>query len=63
MIELGAGTGFVGLAFAQLFTKSKVTLTEMSEGCLNLMQKSISLNDLGQRVSTMPFKWGKEEAS
>ena len=41
MIELGAGTGFVGLAFAQLFTKSKVTLTEMSEGCLNLMQKSI----------------------
>jgi methylase of polypeptide subunit release factors len=34
VMELGAGTGIVGLSFAQMFTQSKVTLTEMSEGCL-----------------------------
>ena len=38
VMELGAGTGFVGLAFAQMLTQSKVTLTEMSEGCIKLMQ-------------------------
>ena len=35
VMELGAGTGFVGLAFAKMFAQSKVTLTEMSEGCIN----------------------------
>ena len=34
----------------------------MSEGCLNLMQKSIELNKLDDRVSTMHFRWGREEA-
>lgn len=59
MLELGAGTGFVGLAFAQMFTQSKVTLSEMSEGCIDLMQKSIKINNLQERVNTMSFKWDK----
>jgi methylase of polypeptide subunit release factors len=37
VIELGGGTGIVGISFAQMFTQSKVTLTEMSEGCLKIM--------------------------
>ena len=32
----------------------------MSDGCLELMQKSIKLNNLQDRVTTMSFKWGKE---
>jgi hypothetical protein len=42
VLELGAGTGFVGLAFAKIFPESSVILTEMSDGCLQLMKKSVS---------------------
>jgi len=62
IVELGAGTGVVGLAMARLHPVSKVWLTEMSEGCLKLMNKSILQNGLADRVKEMPLMWGKDEA-
>jgi methylase of polypeptide subunit release factors len=46
VLELGAGTGIVGISFALMFNQANVTLTEMSDGCLKLMQKSVEANSL-----------------
>jgi methylase of polypeptide subunit release factors len=63
IVELGAGTGVVGLTLAKLFSDShRVVLTEISSGCLQLMRESIELNGLGERVKQVSMKWGQEEA-
>ncbi len=38
ILELGAGTGLIGLYLAKMLPKAKVTLTDMSPGCLSLMK-------------------------
>ena len=63
VIELGAGTGFGGLTLAQLLPKSRVYLTEISEGSLRIMNKSIKTNDFTGRVSACRLEWGERQGA
>ena len=60
VIELGAGTGYVGLTFAKIFAQSKIWITEMSKGCLLMIDKSIEANELKERCVAKELYWGKE---
>lgn len=46
VVELGSGTGIAGIAFAKMFSKSEVYLTEMSEDSLKLMRENVEANGL-----------------
>lgn len=44
VIELGAGTGAVGVAFSKLYPKSRVVITEICENCIELIKLNIREN-------------------
>jgi tRNA1(Val) A37 N6-methylase TrmN6 len=50
-VDLGAGTGAAGLAFATLAPRASVTLVEIDEGLANLARENIARNGLGGRAS------------
>lgn len=58
ILELGSGTGLVGLVAAKLGA-SKVTVTDQLP-LLEIMQRNINLNSLGQIVVSKELDWGKE---
>jgi len=59
VIELGAGTGLVGLALSRL--GSNVTLTDQKQ-MLPLLQHNAKLNNLDTKVNVEEFNWGEQPA-
>lgn len=50
IIDLGAGTGIIGILLAQKYPKSNVLLVELQESLAKLAQRNIELNGLGERI-------------
>lgn len=61
VLELGSGTGLVGLVAGLLLTRSNpsasVYITDQAP-MLSLMQKNISLNNLSNSVQALQLDWG-----
>jgi len=55
IIELGSGTGVVGLFAQALFLDSKVFITDLDEIC-PVMQRNVNLNNSNAIVA--PLRWG-----
>lgn len=53
IIDLGAGSGIVGLLLAQRYTRARVTLLELQESLFRLAERNISLNGLEERVDAV----------
>ncbi|CEG73228.1 hypothetical protein RMATCC62417_08649 [Rhizopus microsporus] len=56
VVELGAGTGLVGLAVAKLCRAKKVILTDQMP-MMNLMQENIKLNKLEEKMKAEILNW------
>jgi tRNA1Val (adenine37-N6)-methyltransferase len=52
-VDLGTGSGIIGLLIAKKYPKSTVLLVELQESLYRLAEKNISLNGLQERVSLM----------
>ncbi len=50
IIDLGAGSGIIGLLLARKYGTSRVVLLELQEGLARLAGKNVLLNGLGDRV-------------
>ncbi len=50
IIDLGAGSGIIGLLLAKKYEASRVVLLELQEGLARLARKNVFLNGLGDRV-------------
>jgi tRNA1Val (adenine37-N6)-methyltransferase len=66
IVDLGAGSGVVGLLLARKYTESNVSLVELQEGLFKLSRKNIKLNGLEDRVEARKddirsLKWGAGE--
>lgn len=53
IIDLGAGSGIVGLLLAKRYTGARVTLLELQESLFKLAERNISLNGLEERVDAV----------
>lgn len=53
IIDLGAGSGIIGLLLAKKYREAEVTLIELQEGLYGLSKKNILLNNLDNRVRTL----------
>lgn len=52
-IDLGAGSGIVGLLLARRYPEARVTLLELQESLYRLAERNIRLNNLEERVSAL----------
>lgn len=52
-VDLGTGSGIIGLLIAKKYPKSTVLLVELQESLYRLAKKNISLNGLEERVSLL----------
>ncbi|KAK3252002.1 hypothetical protein CYMTET_38685, partial [Cymbomonas tetramitiformis] len=59
VLDLGAGTGIMGLALAALGAR-EVVLTDNEPRLLKIMQKNISLNSASGRVMARTHDWCKD---
>ncbi len=53
IVDLGAGSGIIGLLLARKFEEAKVLLVELQEGLYRLARKNIELNGLAERVTAV----------
>lgn len=62
ILELGAGSGYVGLALAKQFPETEVLLTDLEEA-KSICEKNISENgfEKSKRVSFQVFDWDEED--
>ncbi len=51
IVDLGAGSGIIGLLLAKKFVKSNVFLIELQESLFRLAKKNIKINGMQDRVS------------
>jgi tRNA1Val (adenine37-N6)-methyltransferase len=51
IVDLGAGSGIIGLLLARKYEHSKVLLMELQERLCRLAERNVSINDLQDRVS------------
>ncbi|KAG0172536.1 hypothetical protein DFQ28_010609 [Apophysomyces sp. BC1034] len=58
IIELGSGTGLVGLAIAKMFALDKMLITDQRP-MLGLMHENIRLNQLSESVQAGILDWGE----
>lgn len=60
IVELGAGTGLVGLALAKLCPEIKqLTMTDQTP-MMSLMEQNIALNNVGHIVNAEILNWGED---
>lgn len=52
-VDLGTGSGIIGLLIAKRYRKARVMLVELQESLYRLAEKNIRLNNLEERVSLM----------
>jgi tRNA1Val (adenine37-N6)-methyltransferase len=52
-VDLGAGSGVIGLLLARKYTGAKVLLVELQQTLYRLAEKNIELNGLGERVNAV----------
>ncbi|RXW25767.1 hypothetical protein EST38_g50 [Candolleomyces aberdarensis] len=57
VLELGAGTGLVGLVAGELEADCRVVITDQAP-LLPIMQKNVALNKLGSNVVVAELDWG-----
>ncbi len=57
ILDLGCGTGAIGLALAHHFIGSKVTLVDQSQDALDLAKENAHTNQLQERVSLVRSDW------
>jgi tRNA1Val (adenine37-N6)-methyltransferase len=53
IVDLGAGSGVVGLLLAKKYSDASVTLVELQSGLFNLAKKNIRTNKLAHRVQAL----------
>ncbi len=53
VVDLGAGSGVVGLIIAKRYPRTDVLLIEVQEGLSALAQRNVELNQLGPRVQVL----------
>lgn len=53
IIDLGAGSGIIGLLLAKKYPSAKVHLAELQESLFRLVKRSIALNELNERVEAL----------
>ncbi|KJA24587.1 hypothetical protein HYPSUDRAFT_136012 [Hypholoma sublateritium FD-334 SS-4] len=58
VLELGSGTGLVGIAVGQ-FPSAKVWITDQAP-LLSIMNRNVSLNNLQGRVAVAELNWGAQ---
>jgi release factor glutamine methyltransferase len=51
LLDVGCGTGLIGIVLAHKFPKARVVCLDISEDCVRLTQKNIDKHGLGDRVS------------
>lgn len=62
VLELGSGSGLLGLAIATRFPQARVVLSDYpDEGIINTLKQNIRLNNLEERVSALPLDWNAPE--
>ena len=52
-VDLGAGSGVIGLLLARKYSGARVLLVELQQTLYRLLKKNIELNGLGERVSAV----------
>lgn len=57
ILDLGCGTGALGLALAKCFPDSRVTLVDVSKEALQLAEENTRRNDLSDRVTLIQSDW------
>lgn len=55
IVDLGAGSGIIGLLLAKKYTRAKVLLIELQETLYRLAEKNTRLNGLEDRVNAVLF--------
>jgi len=50
-VDVGCGTGLIGIVLAHKFRSSRVVCLDISEDCVRLTQRNIERHELGSRVS------------
>ncbi|MCE5194238.1 MAG: tRNA1(Val) (adenine(37)-N6)-methyltransferase [Nitrospiraceae bacterium] len=63
IVDLGAGSGIIGILLAKKFLNSEITLIELQEKLSKLAQKNIKLNELDKRVEILNFDIKKISSS
>jgi tRNA1Val (adenine37-N6)-methyltransferase len=53
IVDLGAGSGVIGLLLARKYPEAKILLVELQQTLYRLAEKNIELNGLGDRVSAV----------
>lgn len=53
IVDLGAGSGIIGLLLAKKYEKAKVLLVELQEGLYRLAKRNIGVNGLAERVTAV----------
>ncbi len=51
LVDVGCGTGLIGIALAHRMPKARVVCLDISDDCVRLTQKNIDKHGLGDRVS------------
>lgn len=57
ILDMGCGTGALGLALAKCFPESGVTLVDVSEQALQLADENTHKNNLAERVTLIESDW------
>jgi release factor glutamine methyltransferase len=57
ILDLGCGTGAIGLALAAHFKESRVTLVDLSQDALSLATENVRANQLQERVQLLQSDW------
>ncbi len=57
ILDLGTGTGALGLSLAKEFADAKVTLVDISNDALCLARKNAEENELGDRIEFLESSW------
>lgn len=63
VLELGTGTGFVGVAALRLLPHARAVLTDFSEPELALARRTAEANGVAGRLDALPLRWERVAAA